>query len=213
MKLKIHAILVSSVSGIFQTGDGPLNGLGEGPDVPDRLDQKSSLSKEYNYFDYNYWGQYYDYNYDYDLENLVQKGTCTGLYHHKTTCPVGTICFNEKNGMVANLAYGEAVGKEDFKGFDGCLPCDSGYLRWTVMRKCKKEAGRIESTPIGDIDLGREPTDDFNPIDDFVSDTFRFKDPWFKVYFATDSVLDSRQLHRRRYPQQYRQNPSVIGSI
>ena len=213
MKLKIHAILLSSVSGIFQAGDGPLNGLGEGPDGPNRPDQKSSLSKEYNYFDYDYWGQYYDYNYHYDHENLLQKGTCTGLYHHKTTCPVGTICFNEKNGMVANLAYGEAVGIEGFKGFDGCLPCDSGYLRWTVMRKCKKEAGRIESTPIGDIDLGREPTDDFSPIDDIISDTFRFEDPWFKVYFATDSVLISRQLRRRRYRQQYRQNPFAIGSI
>lgn len=161
MKLNIHTILLGSISGIFQSGNGPLNGLGEGSDRPG---QQNSLSKEYNYFDYNYWGQYYDYNYDYDHENLLQKGNCSGLHHHKTTCPVGTICFNDKNGMVANLAYGEAVGIEGFEGFDGCLPCDSGYLRWTVMRKCKKEAGRIESTPIGDIDLGREPTYDFSLV-------------------------------------------------
>ena len=158
MKLKIHAILLSSVSGIFQAGNGPLDGLGENPEL---LGRKSSLSKEYSYIYenmYQYQGEYYDYNYDYDHENLSQKGTCSGLYRHETSCPVGTICFNEKNGMIAKLAYGEAVGIEGFEGFDGCLPCDSGYLRWTVMGKCKNEVGRIESTPIGEIDLGREPT-------------------------------------------------------
>ena len=63
-----------------------------------------------------------------------------------------------RNGHIMELESFEAVGIEDFEGFDGCLPCDSGYLRWTVMRKCKKEAGRIISTPIGEIDLGLEST-------------------------------------------------------
>ena len=92
MKLKIQAFLLNGVYGIFQPSDDPL-------DSPDR---KNSLSKEYSYFDYNYWGEFYDYNYDYDHENLPQKGTCSGLYNHATTCPIGTICFNERNGMVAN---------------------------------------------------------------------------------------------------------------
>ena len=64
----------------------------------------------------------YEWDYDYDIDNLPQNGTCSGLLHGESTCPIGSVCMSSESGIDFNI--------------EGCLPCNTPMIGMISLDDC-----------------------------------------------------------------------------
>ena len=60
---------------------------------------------------------------DYDIDNLPQKGNCTGVLYGQSTCPIGSVCMSTESGF--NW------------GFEGCYPCNTQMIMMGSHESCE----------------------------------------------------------------------------
>ena len=80
-------------------------------------------------------------DYDYESDNLPQNGTCSGLLHGESTCPIGSLCMSAENGLNFD--------------FDGCLQCNAPFISMASFDDCKWFADQpLEGNNFTNFDTG-----------------------------------------------------------